>query len=85
LESVTSGEITSGEAPQKIRLTLIFLISQLHLRKLYLGKPHRERAVTEKNFQALPTQTDITVALIYKMERMINLGTASTLVRALCD
>jgi hypothetical protein len=30
-------------------------------------KLHRERAVTGRIFQALPTQTDTTVALIYKM------------------
>jgi hypothetical protein len=32
---------------------------------------HRERAVTGRIFQALPTQTD-TVALIYKMAKSLN-------------
>jgi hypothetical protein len=36
------------------------------LGKLHLGKLHRERAVTGRIFQALPTQTN-TVALIYKI------------------
>jgi hypothetical protein len=38
------------------------------LGKLHLGKLHKERAVTGRIFQALPTQTDTTVALIYKIE-----------------
>jgi hypothetical protein len=33
-----------------------------------MGKLHRERAVTRRIFQALPTQTDTTIALIYKMD-----------------
>ncbi len=41
------------------------------MRKLHLGKLHRERGVTERIFQALPTQTNTrqtdTVAFIYKM------------------
>jgi hypothetical protein len=32
-----------------------------------LGKLHREWAVTGRIFQALPIQTDTTVALIYKI------------------
>jgi hypothetical protein len=38
------------------------------LGKLHLGKLHRERAVTGRIFQALPTQTNTTtVAFIYKI------------------
>ncbi len=36
------------------------LWSQLHLGKLHLGKLHRERAMTGRIFQALPTQTNTT-------------------------
>jgi hypothetical protein len=38
--------------------------------KLHLGKLHRERAMTGRIFQALPTQRD-TVAFIYKMSSLI--------------
>jgi hypothetical protein len=49
-------------------LDFFFLWSQLHLGKLHLGKLHRERAVTRRIFQALPTQTNTTtVAFIYKI------------------
>jgi hypothetical protein len=36
-----------------------------------MGKLHKERAVTRRIFQTLPTQTDTTVALIYKILEMI--------------
>jgi hypothetical protein len=35
---------------------------------------HREQAVTGRFFQSLPTQTDSTVALIYKIENFLDMS-----------
>ncbi len=37
------------------------------LKLIWVSQLHREQAVTGRIFQALPTQTDTTVALIYKI------------------
>jgi hypothetical protein len=47
--------------PQKIRLPLISFFSGVsYIWGSYIGKLHRERAVTGRIFQALLTQTDTT-------------------------
>ncbi len=37
------------------------------MRKLHLGKLHKERTMIERIFQALPTQIDTTITLKYKI------------------
>jgi hypothetical protein len=59
--------IWGSASKNQIAPDFFFFWSQLHLGKLHLGKLHRERAVTGRIFQALPSQTDTTLALIYKI------------------
>ncbi len=66
LESVTSGEDTYGEAPQKIRLPLIFFFSGV---SYIWGSSTRNGQWVEEFSRHCPhRQTDITVNLIYKIE-----------------